>query len=477
MHLVPLAKAIHAKQISPVEVIDWTIRQIETHNPALNAFVLNYFEEARQRAREIESNIMKGNGNLEGEVGLLAGIPLTIKDSLNIAGSVTACGSRVYANNKAATDATSVCRLREAGGIIIGKTNCPEFLMNYETDNHLIGTTNNPWDLSRTAGGSSGGESAAIASFCSFGGIGSDGGGSIRVPAHFCGIAGLKPTPGRVSAAGHLPEIAHPGGLLGVAGPMARTAEDVRLLFKVLAHHDPADPFSVPIDQRQPDLVPFQQGSLRIGVMKQWLNIPVEPEIEKAVQNAADMLSQLKFTVEEFQPCSMERATKLWWFFFVQIHSRVTSEYLKEKKADLHWTGVELLDQALSEPEPTVKAVLENLAIRDKMRASLLQQMATHRVLLLPACGVAAFPHRQRRWQTPTREIGLQEAMAPLTPFNLFGMPGMVIPFGMSEEGIPIGIQLVGHPYDEELLLEIAVLLERARGPFPAPARYTPLVQ
>ena len=164
-----------------------------------------------------------------------------------------------------------MARLKHAGAIPIGKTNCPEFLSNYESDNYLAGRTNNPWDLERTSGGSSGGESAAIAAFFSAGGIGSDGGGSIRVPAHFTGIAGLKPTPGRISAAGHVPEMNHPTGLIGVAGPMARTARDLRLLFQVLAGYDSDDPFAAPVPLREPDL-----ASVRIGLMPQFYRVPVE---------------------------------------------------------------------------------------------------------------------------------------------------------------------------------------------------------
>src|SRR5262249_24772514 len=155
----------------------------------------------------------------------------------------TLCGSKFRLGHRAAADASAVARMRAAGAIVLGKTNCPEFLLNYETDNFITGRTNSPWDLDRTPGGSSGGEAAAIAFFCSAGGIGSDGGGSIRIPAHCCGIVGLKPTPGRVSASGHFPVISNPGGLLGVAGPMARSAEDVRILFNVMAGYDSQDPF------------------------------------------------------------------------------------------------------------------------------------------------------------------------------------------------------------------------------------------
>jgi Asp-tRNA(Asn)/Glu-tRNA(Gln) amidotransferase A subunit family amidase len=195
----------------------------------------------------------------------------------------------------------------------------------------------------------------------------------------------------------------------------------------------------------------------------------------EATTKAGTLLSELGFAVESFRPTGAHRAPNLWWFFFGQIHSRVTNASLVDKEDQLHWTGLEFLKQALDEPEPTVETVLNNLAERDRMRTRLLQQMETHQVLLLPACGVTAFPHRTRRWKTPAKEIGLFEAMMPLTPFNLFGMPGIVVPMGFDEEGMPCGIHLVGRPYDEELLLELAVQLENARGPFPAPPGVEPL--
>jgi Asp-tRNAAsn/Glu-tRNAGln amidotransferase A subunit and related amidases len=467
--LAELQQKILSRTISPVELIAWTIQQINKQNPAINAFIETFFEKALAEARVSEQRILQNNARP------LEGIPLTIKDSLDVAGSPTHCGSLLNRELWPVHDATSVRLLREAGAIIIGKTSCPEFLMNYETDNRIIGRTNNPWNDSRTAGGSSGGEAAAIATFCSAGGMGSDGGGSVRFPAHCCGIAGLKPTPGRVSAAGHVPPIAHPGGLLGVVGPMARTAEGVRILFEILAQFDPADPFSTPMPLRAPDLSPWKEKRLRIGIMPGWLDVPVVTAMADATAKAGMLLSELGFAVESFRPAEVDRAPNLWWFFFGQIHSRVTKASLVDKEDQLHWTGVEFLKRALDEPEPTVETVLNNLAERDRMRTKLLQQMETHRVLLLPACGVTAFPHRTRRWKTSAKEIGLFEAMMPLTPFNLFGMPGVVVPMGFDAEGMPCGVQLVGRPYDEELLLELAVLLENARGPFPAPPGVEPL--
>ncbi len=453
---------IRTRKLSPVELVDAHLKQIEKENPRLNAFVRLLGDEARAAAQAASDAIGKGDAPPP-----LHGIPVTIKDSFDIAGLPTTCGSKFFANSRASQDATAVMKLKRAGAIPLGKTNCPEFLSNYESDNYIIGRTNNPWDLERTPGGSSGGESAAIASFCSAGGIGSDGGGSIRVPAHFTGIAGLKPTPGRVSAAGHVPEINHPGGLLGVGGPMARTAADVRILFEVLSGYDSDDPFSAPVPLRQPEL-----GGLRIGVMSQFYRVPVEAGVARAVEKAAQCLRDLKFPVEPFEPKGLESAPNLWWFFFGEIPARFTAELIAGREDQAHWSGTEFMKRALESPEPTAKKVIQNLAVRDKLRGSLLRQMEEYPVILSPVCGVAAFRHRERRYPTPAKEIGLFEAMMPSTWVNLIGLPSMVIPFDIDERGLPVGIQLIGRPYDEELLLELAVRMEEARGPFKGPLSY-----
>jgi Asp-tRNA(Asn)/Glu-tRNA(Gln) amidotransferase A subunit family amidase len=459
--LVEMAEQIRTRKLSPIELVEAHLRQIELKNPAINAFVRVFGDEARQQAFEAEKAVCGA-----GPVGPLCGVPVTIKDSFDIAGVPTTCGSRFFSALPARKDSTAVRRFKEAGAVILGKTNCPEFLANYETDNNIIGRTNNPWNLDRTPGGSSGGESAAIASFMSAGGIGSDGGGSIRIPAHFTGIAGLKPTPGRVSAAGHVPEIGHPGGLLGVAGPMARTAADVRLLFSVLSGWDPEDPFSAPVPLRE------AKPSGRIGVMEQFGSVPVQPAMRDAVRNAARALQSLGFAVEEFRPEGIERAPNLWWFFFGELPSRITQALIAGREDEAHWTGTEFLNRALKEPEPSSAKVLDSLEARDKMRSHFLRQMEPYSALLLPPCGVPAFKHRERRWKTPEKSIGLFEAMMPVTPFNLMGMPGMVIPWSMTEDGLPVGIQLAGRPWDEETLLELAVRMEEARGPFNRPPGY-----
>lgn len=460
--LVEMASQIRSRKLSPVELMEAHLRQIEQRNPQVNAFVTVFAEQARGEALSAQEQLDQG-----GEVGPLHGVPLTVKDSFDISGFPTTCGSRFFSKLPARLDATAVRRLRQAGAIVLGKTNTPEFLASYETDNYITGRTNNPWDLGRTPGGSSGGESAAIAAFMSAGGIGSDGGGSIRVPAHFTGIAGLKPTPGRVSAAGHVPEMNHPGGLLGVAGPLARTAADLRLLFSVLAGWDSEDPFSAPVPVRQPNV-----AGIRAGVMEQFASVPVQAVMREAVRKAAAALESLGFPVEEFQAQGIERAPNLWAFFFGELPARVTKELIAGREQEAHWTGTEALERALKQPEPSSRKVLECFAERDRMRAGFLRQMERCPVLLLPACGVAAFRHRERQWPTPEKTIGLFEAMMPAIAFNLLGLPGIVIPFGMTEDGLPVGIQLIGRPWEEEMLLEIAVRLEDARGPFAGPAGY-----
>ena len=245
---VSMAEQIRRGELSPVELVEAHLARIEELNPRLNAFVQVDVERARREARIAEAAVR----NRE-KLGPLHGVPLSIKSSLQVAGLRWEAGTKLRAGTVAERDAPLVTRLRQAGAVILGVTNAPELLMAWETDNLLYGRTNNPWDLSRTPGGSSGGEAAAIASGMSAGGVGSDGGGSIRVPAHFSGICGLKPTPGRVPATGHFPESVGPFALLGVVGPMARNVGDLKLLFEVLQGPDDGDPSAAPVPLRWPE--------------------------------------------------------------------------------------------------------------------------------------------------------------------------------------------------------------------------------
>ncbi len=453
LSLSDMSKLVRERKVSPSELVEAHWKRIEAVNPRVNAFVMQFPSESKGEARRLDN---------EPWTGPLHGIPLTVKDSFDIRDLPTLCGSRFRLHHRAQGDSAAVRNLRQAGAIVLGKTNCPEFLGNWETDNFITGRTSNPWNLNCTAGGSSGGESAAIASYCSAGGVGSDGGGSIRVPAHFCGIAGLKPTPGRVSAAGHFPEIGYPGGLLGVAGPMARTAEDLRILFEALQGYDIRDPFSAPVALRKLD-----GTGLRVGVLSGFGDVPVQAAMTSAVTKAASLLSEIGIVNEPYQPTGVERACEAWWFFFGELAEPFTREIIAMRPNDSHWTGRELVDMVPVDTIITGRRVVEMLALRDRIRATLLEQMERYRVLLLPPCGIAAFLHRERGWETPGRRITLLEAMAPATMFNLTSLPALTIPMDVTPEGLPVGIQLVGRPYEEELLLDIAIRMEEARGPLP----------
>ncbi|HUA60039.1 MAG TPA: amidase family protein, partial [Verrucomicrobiae bacterium] len=356
----------------------------------------------------------------------------------------------------ATDDAAAVARLRGAGAILLGKSNTPELLASYETDNLVTGRTSNPWDLERTPGGSSGGEAAAIAAYCSPGGLATDGGGSIRVPAHFCGIAGLKPTPGRISTRGHYPSLGHPGGLTGVAGPMARSAEDLRLLFSVLAGYDAEDPFSAPAP-----LVEDPKPSLRVGVWPQFGDVPVDGAISQAIDRAAALAQGLGWAVEGFEPRGLERAPNLWATLFLWP-ALATRKLVEGRREECHWTLLESLTAAPA--PPTAEQLLTTLAARDRMRAALVRQMEPWDAVLMPVCSIAAFRHRERAWKMPGKQIGLFQAMMPAVIANVLGLPAVVIPMNVSSLGLPVGVQLMGRPYEDERLLDAAVRLEEARG-------------
>jgi amidase len=451
LSLVEMASLARSGSVSSVELVNAHLDQIEKRNPHLNAFTMLFADQALASARRADQGL---------RTGLLHGVPVTVKDSFDVSGHPTRLGSYFAPEAPAAEDATTVARLRAAGAIVIGKTNTPEYLMSYESDNFITGRTNNPWDLERTPGGSSGGEAAAIASGCSPGGIGSDGGGSIRVPAHFCGIAGLKPTPGRISIAGHRPPEPIQG--IGVAGPMARSVADVRLLFEVLAGYDDRDSLSAPVEVRDPNV-----DGLRIGVLDHFGDVPVQPAIRTAVRGAAVLLATLGFTVDEFRPEGIDRAPNLWNFFFGELPARGMKDRIAGRESEAHWTYVENLDRQLDRPPASAAQVMESMAARNAMRRRLLEQMRRVPVLLMPVSSIAAFRHRERRFQTETKPIGLFQAMMTVTTFNLLGLPGLVVPFASDADGMPVGIQLVGRPWEEETLLELGARLEAARNPLP----------
>jgi Asp-tRNA(Asn)/Glu-tRNA(Gln) amidotransferase A subunit family amidase len=459
--IAEIAAGIHKKKFSPVEVVDAHLERAAALEPKLNAFVHLDAEPARTQAREAEAALMRGE-----EVGPLHGIPLTIKSCIDVAGWPTPAGSLLRKDYVPQQDAPLVVRLRAAGAIILGNTNTPEFLMAYETDNSLSGKTSNPWNLERSSGGSSGGEAAAIASGCSAGGVGSDGGGSIRVPAHFCGICGLKPTPGRIPATGHFPVGGGAFGWIGVVGPMARTVADLRGLFEVMAGPDAGDALSAPVPVRavgEKDL-----RGLRIAILESDALGRATPETRAAVERAASLLSEQGFAVGTKHLAGLDRAFELWWYFFGPVIANLIQQGTDGQEGTLSPMLREFIALATAETELTHEGLLNACGERDSLRADILRQMEDLTVLLSPVSAAPAFRHGEGNWRSNEKE-NYRDTMRYSQWLNLVGFPGVAVPLGTSREGLPIGVQVIGRPYEDELVLAVAEAIERGRGPWHPP--------
>ncbi len=334
-------------------------------------------ERVRRAAQDAEIAVIQKK-----TLGPLHGVPISIKSSLAVEGMRCESGTRLRAGFVPSQDAPLVARLRAAGAIVLGVTNTPELLMAWETDNLLDGRTNNPWDLERTPGGSSGGEAAAIAAGMSAGGVGSDGGGSIRVPAHFSGICGLKPTPGRIPATGHYPVSAGPFALIGVVGPMARTVADLKILFEVMQGPHVGDTCAAPVPLRWPS--EDKTRTLRVGYFEDDGRTPVTPETRAAVRTAAEALSGAGFQVEHFQPEGLEEARQLWHKLFVVAGGMLLRPMFKGRESDLSPMLKEFLEWSAAEPALTGENLLEVWIQRDELRARFLSQMQQYPDPIVP---------------------------------------------------------------------------------------------
>jgi Asp-tRNA(Asn)/Glu-tRNA(Gln) amidotransferase A subunit family amidase len=452
-----IADHIRNKKVSPVEVVKDHLARIERLNPQLNAFVQLDEERALDQACSAEAAAMRGRN-----LGPLHGVPLSIKSSIDVAGMRCEAGTKLRAGYVASADAPLVTRLRNAGAIVLGVTNTPELLMAWETDNLLYGRTNNPWDLSRTAGGSSGGEAAAIASGCSAGGVGSDGGGSIRVPAHFCGICGLKPTPGRIPATGHYPQSVGPFALLGVVGPMARTVADLKLMFETMQGPDIGDPSAAPVPVCCPGDAELKK--LRIGYFEDDGRTPVTQETRAAVRQAAEALRRAGFEVEPFHPENLEKIQQLWWRFFGAAGRMLLSPMTRGREAELSPILKEFSSWVAAEPPHTAQSLLDAWIERDLLRMQIFEQMEEFPVLLCPVASIPAFRHGERSWQVEGKTVQYLEAWSYCEWFNLLGMPAASVPWAKSKEGLPVGVQIAARPWEEELVLAVAETVESQSG-------------
>jgi len=394
-------------------------------------------------------------------------VPLTVKDTIETGGLRTTSGSRLLANNIPERDAAIVARLKAAGAIILGKTNTPEMAAYYESDNPIFNRTNNPYDLSKTSGGSSGGEAAAIAACLSPAGIGSDLAGSIRLPAHFCGIAGLKPTMGRVSMDGHIPPAAGLLSLGACIGPLARSVADLSLLFGVLADATKSET-DASVDH---DL---DQDAARLqGLRMAWYThdgvAPVTRETRDAVVAAAKALSERGLEVEEARPPGVADGFRLW----IELFSRAVTEQLREfYRGREDQAGPQVaamlgkfeeradLNDRISEAEKLAAAVVE----RERLREELLQWMKATPLIVAPVGSTPAYEHGARRVEVSGDSISVWRAFSYSQTFNVFGLPSATVPAGRSAEGLPIGVQIIGRPFAERTVLAAAALLEAALG-------------
>jgi Asp-tRNA(Asn)/Glu-tRNA(Gln) amidotransferase A subunit family amidase len=452
---------LRKKDISPVELITAHLERVRQLQPKLNAFVHLDAESALARARHTEAVLQRGE-----PLPPLFGIPLTVKSCIDVAGWPCPAGSLLRKDYVAAVNAPIVSRLENAGAILLGNTNTPECLMAYETDNRLTGKTSNPWNLQFSAGGSSGGEAAAIASGCSMGGVGSDGGGSIRTPAHFSGLCGLKPTPGRIPATGHFPPGAGAFSWIGVVGPMARTIDDLRLLLDVMAGPDAGDALSAPVAAAGIQATDLK--GLRVGILESPALGSATPETLATVQRAAHLLAANGFHVQPFALQKLDRALELWWFFFGPVVGDLLRQNFRGHESLLSPMLTAYLQATAAEPIPTLESFMTACTHRDLVRAVVLHQMRDVPVLLSPVSSAPAFRHGAGNYR-PGDPHNYRDSMRFCQWLNLTGSPGVSLPLGRSAEGLPISVQLIGRPYEEELLLAVAESLEQARGPWQPP--------
>jgi amidase len=446
-----LAHAIHTRELSSVEVVEAHLRRIETVNPTLNAIVYLDREGARAAALAADATLARG-----GALGPLHGVPVTVKDNLDVAGMPCTGGTLGRADAVPTDDATVVARLRAAGAVVLGKTNLPEMALASVTDNLVHGRTNNPYDLARTPGGSSGGEAAIIAAGGSPLGVGNDMAGSIRVPAHFCGIAGLKPTTGRIPLTGYFTPIT---GLLRPFwqnGPMARRVEDLALGLAVMAGPDAHDPITAPVPLGEPSAVDVP--TLRVAVhADNGIASPTAETID-AVRRAATALRDAGVTVEEDRPAALVDAPRLFHGLVgVDAGARLRAQIESFGTTRMHPLMIGLLEN-VERSTVTQREVVELLAAWDAYRAAMQAFLRRYDAILCPVDAA------------PAREHGPVRGSSYAYAYNLAGWPGVVVRAGTSPEGLPIGVQIVARPWREDVALALAARVEEAtHGWLPPP--------
>jgi len=449
-----LAPLLAKKKVSPVEVLEATLERIERLNPQLNAYLTVTAEEARAAARRAEQEIVHGHYR-----GPLHGIPISLKDNIWTRGVRTTAGSKVLENFVPTEDATVVRKLRRAGAVLIGKTNLHEFAYGVTTNNPHYGPTRNPWDKNRIPGGSSGGSTAAIATGLCVASVGSDTGGSLRIPAALCGIVGLKPTYGRVSCHGVVPLARN----LDHVGPLARTVADAAFLLQVLAGRDPRDPTSA--SKAVPDYLDGLKRPLRkarLGWPREYFFESLDDEVRNTVESARRKLQSLGATVEEVSLPriheSVEPSTQIAFAEALAAHRAAgwypaqRSKYSEELQRRLE-AGFEI----------RAADYLGALEAQKNARADFDAAFERVEALVVPTVPVAAPRIGEDKVMIAGREETVRAALIRLNrPANFTGLPAISIPCGFTGSGLPIGLQMIGRAFDEAGLLRIARAFEQA---------------
>ncbi len=446
-----LADLIKKQEITAVELTEIFIERINKINHIINAYCTTTFEIARNQAETIDKLIKKGE-----PPGLLAGIPISIKDVIPMKGVRTTFGSKIYENYLPEMDSVIVTRIKKAGGIILGKTNTPEFGHRGTTENLIFGITKNPWNLSKTSGGSSGGAAAAVASGISPLAIGSDGGGSIRIPSSFCGCYGVKPTFGLVP---RYPAEGISWATLTHYGPIVRYVEDAALLLDVIKGYYPADYFSIPAPEvSYTKNIKKTPKNLRVGYsLTLGFAKAIDPEVEKAVISAVSKFEQYNWEITE-APIKIKNPE-------VAYMTLMTAGLAHDLKPKLKkWTDkmTPSLVQMVLAGDKWKATDLEKATLKRKQMFEIFHNyFKNYDVLITPTTAIPAF---ELGIMNPTK-IGNKTA-SPLTwisftyPFNMTGLPAASIPCGWTKDGLPIGMQIIGRRFDELTVLQVSKAFE-----------------
>ncbi|WP_174364017.1 amidase family protein [uncultured Caballeronia sp.] len=445
-----LAELIRTNEVSPVEVMQAHLDRIAAVNPKVNAIV-TVADEALKIAKAAEAAVLAGD-----ELGPLHGVPFTVKDSIDTAGVLTQRGSPIFKDRRPDTDATSVARMKKAGGILLAKTNLPEFSYWIESDNLLSGRSNNPWDLTRTPGGSSGGESAAIASGMSPIGLGTDLAISVRGPAAQTGITSMKATHGRVPMTGIWPRA--PRRFWHV-GPMARSVRDIALAFSILSGPDGKDAFASSTVQFDAGMGRAPACPLRVGWMVGPGFGPVDPEVSATVKAAADALKDQGVFVEPVGIPALERDFAL--DVFNKLHVMEMKPAFAAATAGRSQDEIyKMAKTMLSLPDTSMQDFIEAEQAAERLRDGYADYFTRYDALITHVLPISAHKHGVESFVIDGQTVDATYLQGATVPLNVTGLPGLAMRFGTSKEGMPINVQVVGAWQAESTILHVASLLE-----------------